>query len=277
MVFDLFLICFLVSDARKVRCTGRGLQKNGVRVRDVADFKVWTDGAGEGKLEVKIIGPGGVAEHFESKKIDGTTTEFKYFPKTPGRYTVIVSYGGQEVPKSPFEVNVGKYITSKVRAFGPGLEGGVVGHSADFSVEMNGETAPLGTTTCYDETDKKTKTWHCSEGRGKCLVFSCHQVFRSKDPVRPRSTAKITGTRRPTLSTGPQHPVNTQSMCYAMMRISPGLPLWHRYCPNIRTTGGPANSLKNGGNSTLNGLESKPQKLFRSLICRTASIPTKSR
>ena len=141
----LYAISFTVSDARKVRCTGRGLQKHGVRVRDVADFKVYTEGAGEGKLEVKIIGPGGVQEQFDMKKVDATTFEYKYFPKTPGRYTVLVQYGGQEVPKSPFEVNVGKYITSKVKAFGPGLESGVVGHSADFYVEMNGETAPLGT------------------------------------------------------------------------------------------------------------------------------------
>ena len=148
-----FIAYFTVSDARKVRCTGRGLQKNGVRVRDVADFRVYTEGAGEGKLEIKIIGPGGVQEVFDSKKIDTTTTEFKYFPKTPGRYSVIVTYGGQEVPKSPFEVNVGKYITSKVRAFGPGLEGGVVGHSADFSVEMNGETAPLGKLNCEGESE----------------------------------------------------------------------------------------------------------------------------
>lgn len=47
-----------VSDAKKVRATGRGLQPNGVRVRDVADFKIHTEGAGEGTPEVRIIGPG---------------------------------------------------------------------------------------------------------------------------------------------------------------------------------------------------------------------------
>jgi filamin len=47
-----------ICDAKKVRASGRGLQPKGVRVKDVADFKIHTDGAGEGKVEVRIIGPG---------------------------------------------------------------------------------------------------------------------------------------------------------------------------------------------------------------------------
>lgn len=39
---------------------------------------------------------------------------------------------------------VGPYKTSKIRAYGPGLEGGVVGKPADFIVETNGETGALG-------------------------------------------------------------------------------------------------------------------------------------
>ncbi len=38
--------------------TGRGLQPKGVRVKDVADFKIYTEGAGEGAVDVRIIGPG---------------------------------------------------------------------------------------------------------------------------------------------------------------------------------------------------------------------------
>lgn len=41
-----------------MRATGRGLQPTGVRVKDVADFKIYTDGAGEGTPEVRVIGPG---------------------------------------------------------------------------------------------------------------------------------------------------------------------------------------------------------------------------
>jgi filamin len=47
-----------VSDAKKVRASGRGLQPGGVRVGDVADFKIYTEGAGEGNPDVRVIGPG---------------------------------------------------------------------------------------------------------------------------------------------------------------------------------------------------------------------------
>lgn len=44
------------------------------------------------------------------------------------------------LPFSPFEVKVGTECGhQKVRAWGPGLEGGVVGKSADFVVEAIGD------------------------------------------------------------------------------------------------------------------------------------------
>ena len=46
--------------------------------------------------------------------------------------------------KSPFKVEVGPFIESKIRAYGPGLKGGVVNKPALFTVETNGETGALG-------------------------------------------------------------------------------------------------------------------------------------
>ncbi|KAK8751523.1 hypothetical protein OTU49_008926 [Cherax quadricarinatus] len=133
-----------VCDARKVRASGRGLQPNGIRVKDSADFKVHTEGAGEGNVEVKVIGPGGSHEVVKVKQIDAYTFEYIYHPKKEGRYIVMVSYGGQEIPKSPFEVNIGPYKETRIRAYGPGLKGGVVGYPALFTVETNGEAGGLG-------------------------------------------------------------------------------------------------------------------------------------
>lgn len=56
----------------------------------------------------------------------------------------MVTYAGTEVPKSPFEVNVGPYKETAIRAYGPGLVGGVVAYPALFTVETNGETGALG-------------------------------------------------------------------------------------------------------------------------------------
>ncbi|XP_022254826.1 filamin-A-like, partial [Limulus polyphemus] len=133
-----------VCDARKVRVSGRGIQPRGIRVRDIADFKVFTEGAGQGDLDVKVIGPGGINEYVDINKLDDSTYECIYRPMNEGRYVITVSYGGQEVPHSPFELNVGPYKESKICAYGPGLDGGVVGYPACFTVDTNGETGSLG-------------------------------------------------------------------------------------------------------------------------------------
>lgn len=39
------------------RASGRGLQPKGLRVKEVADFKVYTKGGGSGELKVSVKGP----------------------------------------------------------------------------------------------------------------------------------------------------------------------------------------------------------------------------
>ncbi|XP_067618137.1 filamin-A isoform X2 [Eurosta solidaginis] len=151
-----------LSDARKVRASGRGLQANGVRVGDDADFKIYTEGAGEGIPEVRVIGPGGANQNVALTKVDGTTYECHYYPTKEGRYVAMVTFGGQEVTKSPFEVKVGPKKESSIVAYGPGLTGGIIGYPAAFVVETNGETGALGFTVagpsqaeieCHDNGD----------------------------------------------------------------------------------------------------------------------------
>ena len=111
---------------------------------DDADFKVHTQGAGDGDLNVRVVGPGGSEERIRVRKLDPVTYECAYTPKKPGPHTVVVNYGGQPITKSPFKVDVGPAKQTRVRAFGPGLETGVVGFPACFTVETNGETGALG-------------------------------------------------------------------------------------------------------------------------------------
>ena len=49
--------------------TGRGVQQNGIRVGDSADFVVHTAGAGDGDLQVTVEGPGGVEEPVRVNKV----------------------------------------------------------------------------------------------------------------------------------------------------------------------------------------------------------------
>uniref|UniRef100_A0A8D2L0S3 Filamin B n=2 Tax=Varanus komodoensis TaxID=61221 RepID=A0A8D2L0S3_VARKO len=128
------------------RASGRGLQPKGVRIRETADFKVDTKAAGSGDMHVAIKGPKGLDELVKQKEFVDGVHSFEYYPVTPGKYIVTILWGGHNIPKSPFEVQVGPEAgPQKVRAWGPGLHEGVVGKSADFVVESIGpEVGSLG-------------------------------------------------------------------------------------------------------------------------------------
>ena len=55
--FCFSLFYFVACDAKQAYATGRGIQPQGVRVRDLADFKVHTEDAGEGVVEATVTGP----------------------------------------------------------------------------------------------------------------------------------------------------------------------------------------------------------------------------
>ncbi|KAK0161840.1 hypothetical protein PV327_008250 [Microctonus hyperodae] len=133
-----------VFDAKKCRAYGRGLLPDGVRLKDIADFVVITKDAGDAVPEIRCRGPDGVALPVAVNKVDATNYKCHYAPVKEGKHVVTVTYGGKEIPKSPFEVNVGPYKESSIRVFGPGLHGGIVGHPAKFTVDTNGETGALG-------------------------------------------------------------------------------------------------------------------------------------
>ncbi|KAM9859071.1 filamin B a [Aulostomus maculatus] len=121
------------------RATGRGLQPSGMRVKQVGDFKVDTRYAGSGDLKVLVKGPKGGEEPVTQKSGQDHVFFYEYYPKSPGKYTVSITWGGQHISKSPFEVSVGPEAgPQQIRAWGPGLEGGLVGKPAAFVVESIG-------------------------------------------------------------------------------------------------------------------------------------------
>ncbi|XP_030274937.1 filamin-B-like isoform X1 [Sparus aurata] len=121
------------------RATGRGLQPSGMRVKQVGDFKVDTRNAGSGELKVVVKGPKGIEEPVKQISSQDGVFSYEYYPNSPGKYTVSITWGGQHIPKSPFEVVVGREAgPQQIRAWGPGLEGGIVGKPAAFVVESIG-------------------------------------------------------------------------------------------------------------------------------------------
>uniref|UniRef100_A0AAQ4P6X9 Calponin-homology (CH) domain-containing protein n=1 Tax=Gasterosteus aculeatus aculeatus TaxID=481459 RepID=A0AAQ4P6X9_GASAC len=151
------------------RATGRGLQPKGVRVKEVADFKVFTKGAGSGSLSVSVKGPTGAEEQVKVREAGNGVYECEYYPLKPGKYTVSITWGGQPIPRSPFEVEVGKEAGfQKVRAWGPGLKTGMVGKSADFVVEAIG--TEVGTLGFSIEGPSQAKIECDDKGDGSCDV-----------------------------------------------------------------------------------------------------------
>uniref|UniRef100_A0A8C6YF19 Filamin C n=1 Tax=Naja naja TaxID=35670 RepID=A0A8C6YF19_NAJNA len=144
------------------RAMGRGLQPKGVRVKEVADFKVYTKGAGR-RTEASVLRKEGTEEPVKVRDVGDGVYECEYYPKVPGKYVVSITWGGHAIPRSPFEVQVAPEAgLQKVRAWGPGLETGMVGKSADFVVEAIGtEVGTLGTPKGPD-----VLTWSLSEGWG---------------------------------------------------------------------------------------------------------------
>eukprot|EP00062_Callorhinchus_milii_P024180 gi/632983815/ref/XP_007908833.1/ PREDICTED: filamin-B [Callorhinchus milii] len=127
------------------RATGRGLQPKGLRILEVAGIKVDTKAAGSGDLHVVVKGPKGLEEPVKQKTQDmgdSFTYAYEYYPIIPGKHIVTITWGGHNIPRSPFEVQVDPEAgPQKIRAWGPGLEGGIVGKSADFLVETIGTDA----------------------------------------------------------------------------------------------------------------------------------------
>ncbi|XP_033643960.1 filamin-A-like isoform X2 [Asterias rubens] len=134
-------------NAQKAFAYGRGIQNKGLRVREECVFYINTKEAGEAALKVQIIGPGGIDEPCTIKDNGDGIYTCSYRPFKQGRYIINAMYGKKEISKAPFTVNIAPEATGPValvRAFGPGLEGGVVGKSCDFTVETNGSVGALG-------------------------------------------------------------------------------------------------------------------------------------
>jgi len=134
--------------ANEVHAYGRGLQSTGLRIKEKCSFCVTTTNAGEATLGVYLTGVKGNPEPIEVVKrpSDPKTFDCYYTPNRTGAYKIQITWGGQNIPKSPYTINVGPEAgPQKVRAYGPGLRTGKVGYSADFVVETTGtEIGQLG-------------------------------------------------------------------------------------------------------------------------------------
>ncbi len=101
------------------------------------DFSVDSSKGGTGKLSVKAVGPGGVhARAFIAKSSTRGVYDIKLDPDRHGKYRVNVKWSDQHVPGSPFILKIFPGVDpSKCKAYGPGLENGLVGTLTSFTIE----------------------------------------------------------------------------------------------------------------------------------------------
>ena len=85
-----------------------GLEATGNVAKAPAKFTVETFGAGDGDLAITVKGPDGT-----DYKVDKTFNNDRkksyscsYFPDKEGDFTVPILWGGRNIPKSPFNVQI---------------------------------------------------------------------------------------------------------------------------------------------------------------------------
>jgi filamin len=107
----------------QVVATGPGLEKTGVTVNKWAEFTVDARLAGPAPLHISAIDADyNPVDVLIRDNKDGTYW-CRYMPKKNCKHTIIVSYGGVNVPNSPFRVQVQEASNpSKVHVYGPAVE-----------------------------------------------------------------------------------------------------------------------------------------------------------
>ncbi|KAG7256275.1 hypothetical protein CRUP_015168 [Coryphaenoides rupestris] len=92
---------------------------------------------GPGEMAAQVTSPGGQTAEADIIRGDDSTYSVRFVPQEMGPHTVNVRYRGQHVPGSPFQFTVGPLGeggSHKVRASGTGLDRGVAGTPAEFSI-----------------------------------------------------------------------------------------------------------------------------------------------
>lgn len=132
-----------VNDPSKVKVTGEGLKGGDVN----EPLKVFIEGeagAGPGPLGVRMVGPSKptiIADDSSEEGVELTIT-----CQDPGEYQLILRWGQDEVPSSPFTVNVtgqGRECHPELcTASGEGISSGKVGDAVSFRVNIPDEAGP---------------------------------------------------------------------------------------------------------------------------------------
>nr|2E9J_A Chain A, Filamin-B [Homo sapiens] len=91
-------------DASKVTASGPGLSSYGVPASLPVDFAIDARDAGEGLLAVQITDQEGKPKRAIVHDNKDGTYAVTYIPDKTGRYMIGVTYGGDDIPLSPYRI-----------------------------------------------------------------------------------------------------------------------------------------------------------------------------
>ncbi|KAK6058991.1 Filamin/ABP280 repeat protein, partial [Cooperia oncophora] len=134
------------TDSDSFSVWGRGINNEGIRVGETVPVHVDIKGPSDevaDDLHVRVFTDDGVEVPVKQQN-KGTRSSFIYTPTTVGGHSVHVTNKTEPIGQSPYKVEIWPSTKSRVRAFGPGLEGGVVDQLSVFGVETNGDADRLG-------------------------------------------------------------------------------------------------------------------------------------
>lgn len=132
-----------VNDSTKVIVTGEGL--NGGEVdQPLKIFVEGEAGAGPGPLGVRMVGPSKPTITADDSSEEGV--ELTVLCRDPGEYQLILKWGTDEVPTSPYTIRVtgeGRVVRPELcTATGDGISTGKVGDPVTFVVNIPDEAGP---------------------------------------------------------------------------------------------------------------------------------------
>lgn len=146
----------------------------GIPIGKEQEFDIITTGAGKGQAQVTVVTPTGKVMGAQVEEtIDGFVSKFTAYEIGP--HQVHVSFAGKNVPKSPFVVEAYKPAEpvpigdpGKVKAYGPGLTGGIANVPAEFTIDTRAAgPGGLGLTI---EGPMEAKIECFDRGDGTCTV-----------------------------------------------------------------------------------------------------------
>ncbi|KAK2517230.1 hypothetical protein Q9233_013258 [Columba guinea] len=143
-------------DASKVRASGPGVAGAGIPASLPVEFTIDARDAGQGLLTVQILDPEGQPTKAAIRDNGDGTYAVTYVPALPGRYTITVKYGGDEIPASPFRataVPAGDaskcLVTVSIGGHGPGAcLGPTIQIGEQTVITVDAKAAGQGKVTC---------------------------------------------------------------------------------------------------------------------------------